>query len=193
MEKILDRFLRYVAVDTQSDPTSESQPSAAKELDLLKMLKDELLAMGVEATLDEYGYLVAENGKTEFDHIPSWYEWQRQEVRRELEDGSYKLDVPVDIIMTVDTYGLYHVGEGRLTHTKDGFKLVGCDGKLSYEQKPLASYSLYSDFNWYEVGDVISIGNADAQYYCFPKTERDIVAKTRLATEELYKIVKNQM
>ena len=59
MENILDRFLRYVAVDTQSDPTSETQPSATKELDLLKILKDELLAMGVEATLDEYGYVMA--------------------------------------------------------------------------------------------------------------------------------------
>ena len=59
MENILDRFLRYVAVDTQSDPTSETQPSATKELDLLKILKDELLAMGVEASLDEYGYVMA--------------------------------------------------------------------------------------------------------------------------------------
>ena len=59
MEKILDRFLRYVAVDTQSDPESDSQPSAAKELNLLKMLRDELLAMGVEASLDEYGYVMA--------------------------------------------------------------------------------------------------------------------------------------
>ena len=59
MEKILDRFLRYVAVDTQSDPESDSQPSAAKELNLLKMLRDELVAMGVEATLDEYGYVMA--------------------------------------------------------------------------------------------------------------------------------------
>ena len=58
MEKILDRFLRYVAVDTQSNPESESQPSAAKELDLLRMLKDELVAMGVEATLDEHGYVM---------------------------------------------------------------------------------------------------------------------------------------
>lgn len=59
MENILDRFLRYVAVDTQSDPESESQPSAAKELDLLKMLCEELKEMGVEATLDEYGYVMA--------------------------------------------------------------------------------------------------------------------------------------
>ena len=58
MEKILDRFLRYVAVDTKADPESESQPSAARELDLLKMLCDELNAMGVEATLDEYGYVM---------------------------------------------------------------------------------------------------------------------------------------
>ena len=59
MENILDRFLRYVSVDTKADPESDSQPSAARELDLLKMLRDELQAMGVEATLDEYGYVMA--------------------------------------------------------------------------------------------------------------------------------------
>lgn len=58
MEKITERFLRYVAVDTQSDENSESQPSAAKELDLLRMLRDELEAMGVEATIDEWGYVM---------------------------------------------------------------------------------------------------------------------------------------
>ena len=58
MEKILDRFLRYVAIDTQSDENSESQPSAAKELDLLKLLCKELNDMGVDATLDEYGYVM---------------------------------------------------------------------------------------------------------------------------------------
>ena len=59
MEKILDRFLRYVSVDTQSNEESETQPSAAKEWDLLKMLRDELAALGVEVTLDEYGYVMA--------------------------------------------------------------------------------------------------------------------------------------
>ncbi|MCQ2174667.1 MAG: peptidase T [Bacteroidales bacterium] len=59
MEKLLNRFLRYVAVDTQSNEESDTQPSAAKELDLLRLLKDELVQMGVEATLDEWGYLMA--------------------------------------------------------------------------------------------------------------------------------------
>lgn len=58
MEKVLDRFLRYVSVDTQSNEESESQPSAEKELNLLRMLRDELQALGVEATLDEYGYVM---------------------------------------------------------------------------------------------------------------------------------------
>lgn len=60
MEKILDKFLRYIAVDTQSDENSETQPSAAKELDLLRMLRSELETIGVKATLDEWGYVMAE-------------------------------------------------------------------------------------------------------------------------------------
>ena len=59
MEHISDRFLRYVSVDTQSNEESESQPSTAKQLNLLKMLTEELKAMGVEATLDQYGYVMA--------------------------------------------------------------------------------------------------------------------------------------
>lgn len=58
MERIEDRFLRYVSVDTQSNEESESQPSTAKQLNLLKMLCDELQAMGVKAELDEYGYVM---------------------------------------------------------------------------------------------------------------------------------------
>ena len=48
MEKLQDRFLRYVAVETTSNEESESQPSAERELDLLRMLRDELKQMGVE-------------------------------------------------------------------------------------------------------------------------------------------------
>ena len=94
--------------------------------------------------------------------------------------------------MMVDDYHVYSVGEGVLTHNTDGFHLVGCDGKLDYKQSPVASYSVNSDFYWYEIGDIICIGDSKTLYYCFPKTEQDVVAKTRLAAEELYKIKKNK-
>lgn len=59
MEKLVDRFLRYVSIDTQSCEESETQPSAAKELKLLSLLRDELQAFGLKTELDEYGYVMA--------------------------------------------------------------------------------------------------------------------------------------
>lgn len=128
-----------------------------------------------------------------FTHIPDWYRWERECVREEILSGSYRMEIPVAIYMLVNTDKICQVGEGTLTHSREGFHLTGCEGKLDYHQEPLASYSLYSDFFWYEIGDMISIGNEQVQYYCFPQGCGDIVAKARLATEELYKIVKNDL
>ena len=147
-------------------------------------------ACGKSYTLTEDGYMKAAEGETEYPHIPDWYRAEREAVRTEIEAGTYSLDLPVDIYMLVDTKCLYHVGEGQLHHDEEGFHLTGCDGTLDYSQPPLASYTLNSDYYWYEIGDVISIGNRSALYYCFPKVGGDVVAKARLATEELYKMKK---
>ncbi len=141
--------------------------------------------------LTEDGTLSAADGETAFTHIPDWFRWERECVRKEILDGKYHLNVPVDICMLMDTRHVYRVGEGVLDHSSEGFHLVGCDGKLEYQQSAIASYSLYSDFYWYEIGDVICIGDSKTLYYCFPKCEGDFVAKTRLATEEMYKIAKS--
>jgi len=138
-------------------------------------------------TLTELGELAADDGNTEFSHVPDWYDWQRNEVKREILSDEYCLDIPVEIGMLIDHKALYNVGDGRLTHTPEGFTLTGCDGKLEYTQKARSSYTLNADFYWYEIGDVISIGDQNALYYCFPK-ENIPVAKVRLATEELYKL-----
>lgn len=140
--------------------------------------------------LTEYGFLQAEQGETEISHVPDWYRWERECVKKELDDGTYRLKLPVDIYMMVNTDCIYKVGEGSLEHTETGFHLTGCNGRLDYIQRPQSSYSLYSDFYWYEIGDVICIGNEKAQYYCFPKGCGDVVAKARLAAEELYKMLK---
>lgn len=144
-----------------------------------------------EYELTEDGFMKANQGETEFAHIPDWFAWQRECVKQELVTGTYCLDVPVDIYMMVDTKGIYHVGDGQLQHTKEGFHLTGCDGTLDYIQKPGASYTIIGDFYWYEIGDAIGIGNEKVQYYCVPKDAVDVVAKTKLAAEELYKISKN--
>jgi len=146
---------------------------------------------GKEWTLTPFGKLEALSGETEFFHVPDWYDWQRSEVKGEIERGEYALDVPVDVYVLADYKALYSVGEGRLTHDREGFHLTGCDGELDYRQSSMASYTLNSDYFWYEIGDVIGIGDAERLYYCFPKTATP-VAKARLAAEELYKIVRSE-
>lgn len=146
-------------------------------------------ACGKVWELDKFGFMRAQVGETEFPHIPDWYVYEREEVRKELLDGSYSLDCDVDIYVLTDMKAIYNVGSGRLIHNNNGFTLTGCDGEIHFTQAPELSYSLYSDYYWYEIGDMVCIGNGKVLYYCFPKDKSVSVAKVRLAAEELYKIV----
>lgn len=158
-------------------------------------------ACGVAYELTETGFLKrvptvleetdeADNADAKFTHIPDWYDWQRNCVREELQAGTYQLELPVDIYVMRDSKGLYQIGEGVLSHTKEGFHLTGCDGELDYKHSPNTAHSLNADFYWYEIGDMICIGDDKLQYCCFPKNQVNIVAKTRMATEELYKMLR---
>ncbi|MBO5294050.1 MAG: 1-acyl-sn-glycerol-3-phosphate acyltransferase [Clostridia bacterium] len=142
--------------------------------------------------LDEYGFLRTADEASEFSLVSDWYAWERDCVKAELKNDCYRLDCDVQILMLVNTKCLYDVGDGHLTHTKDGFRLTAADGSWEYTQKPISSYTLNSDFNWYEIGDVIGIGNPKTLYYCFPKDQKIPVAKARLATEEIYRLLQSE-
>lgn len=60
MNRLLERFLRYVKIDTESVPDVQRYPSSEKQKNLLALLRDELVQMGISATMDEkYGYVYA--------------------------------------------------------------------------------------------------------------------------------------
>ncbi len=138
---------------------------------------------GSEYELSEDGTLV---GKDVTRSVTEWYDYQRECVRDEIERGEYKLETDVEVAMLVNYKALYKIGSGHLSHDISGFKLTGGEGKLDYKYPSMASHSLNSDFFWYELGDVIGIGNRSELYYCFPK-DKDVVTKARLAAEEIYK------
>ncbi len=141
---------------------------------------------GAEFKMDKYGRMQG----TEFAHIPDWVDWERQCVKNELADHTYRIEAPVDIGMIVDSKALYMVGSGRLVHNEDGFTLSDNQGNIVFEQSPTASFTLNSDFYWYQIADIICIGDKNALYYCFLK-DNNVAFKARLATEELYKLKKN--
>lgn len=144
---------------------------------------------GAYHELTELGELKALKGETRISHIPDYYQWEREQVRQEILNGTYLLDIDVDIAIQVDYQAIYQVGEGRLIHNNAGFSLTGCDGRLHYTQPPQACYGLYADYYWYEMADVVCIGDTEVHYFCFPKNGAP-VAKIRLATEEMYKLFK---
>lgn len=141
--------------------------------------------------LTPLGELKAAEGETKITHIPDYYRWERQQVLQEILEGTYCLDCDVDIAVQVDYKAIYMVGEGHLTHNNTGFTLTGCDDRLHYTQLPQSAYSLYADYYWYEMADVICIGDTEVHYFLFPKNGAP-VAKIRLATEEMYKLFKEK-
>ncbi|MBR2377690.1 MAG: 1-acyl-sn-glycerol-3-phosphate acyltransferase [Clostridia bacterium] len=147
---------------------------------------------GVIYNFTEYGELEKVDGETEFSHIPDYYNWERECVKKEILNGEYNLIAKVKIGVLKDYKALYMIGDGTLTHNENGFTLTSDDGLLNYTQAPLHSYSLNSDYFWYEIGDVISIGDKKELYYCFPDKSVS-VTKARLATEELYKIKQQEL
>lgn len=142
MENILDRFLRYVAVDTQSDPESESQPSSARQLDLLKMLCAELQGMGVEASLDEYGYVMASIpsncGKDVpavgfIAHVDTSPDASGKDIRpqiiRNYDGGDILLNAETGLSLKTDEFPELKAYAGQTIITTDGTTLLGADDK----------------------------------------------------------------
>ena len=141
-------------------------------------------------TLTEYGYLENKEGNSIFNHIPNWFDWQRECVKKEILNGEYNTENKVNIVMLVNTRCLYDIGKGVLIHNSSGFKLTDENGNILFEQTPSETYCVNADYFWYEIGDIVCIGDSKALYYCFPEDKNSLVTKIRIATEELYKISK---
>ncbi len=148
-----------------------------------------------EWSMSEYGELSASEGITEFSHIPDWYEWEREQVRKEVENGSYRFESDVTVDSLPNAKGFIHLGQGRLIHDMRGFLLEG-----KYEGSPysvsFSSRSLYSchiEYNYLgKHGDCIDLNTLTDTYYIYPKCKDFSVTKIALATEEIYKMCRAQ-
>lgn len=142
MENLLDRFLRYVAVDTQSDENSESQPSTEKQLVLLEMLRDELRALGLEAELDQWGYVMA-TLPSNLDHkapaigfiahVDSSPDASGKDVKaqiiRDYDGGDIELKGVPGLALRVADFPELADYKGQTIITTDGTTLLGADDK----------------------------------------------------------------
>lgn len=142
-EELLERFLRYVAIDTQSDERSETFPSTEKQLALLNMLKDELLALGVSnARLDQYGYVMASLPATPgyeeatqigfIAHVDTSPDLSGADVRPQLINNYQGEDIRLgtsDYVLSPKQFPDLELHLGHDLITTDGTTLLGADDK----------------------------------------------------------------
>ena len=141
----------------------------------------------------ELGELKALEGETEFSHIPDWYEWERSNVRREVEDGTYHFECEIHVdILPKDRY--IPIGKAHLVHNMDGFTLTGVHEGKPYEVR-WSSRELYSCHIEYEYlgkyGDCVDLNTISDTFYIYPENCLFSVTKFALATEELYQHFNN--
>jgi tripeptide aminopeptidase len=139
-EEAAGRFLRYVRIDTQSDEESDTYPSTEKQLDLLRLLRDELEEAGLsDAAIDEYGYVTATLPATVEHDVPTIAYFAHADTAREVsgaaspqriryEGGEIRLgDSGQSIEPELSPELANHVGHELIT--TDGTTLLGADDK----------------------------------------------------------------
>ena len=141
--------------------------------------------------MTEYGELEAKKGKTEFSHIPDWYEWERSQVRQEVEAGTYssgELRFHVDSLPNAKRF--IRLGEGTLIHDMNGFSVWGVDvdGDPFEMVKPVPSLNAcHIEYDYLgKYGDCMDLNTLDDTWYIYPRGDDFSVAKMALATEEPY-------
>ena len=145
---------------------------------------------GKKWEMDTLGELHALEGETEFSHIPDWFEWERENVRKEVESGNYYFEDEVDVFSLPSCMKFQDVGKAKLTHSADGFVIEGeYKGKKYRIRRPVSGmYGVHIEYDYCYVrpDDCIDISTSKDSLYCYP-TKKDVVTKISFATEELYK------
>ena len=150
-------------------------------------------ACGKEWEMTELSELRALKGETEFSHIPDWYEWERANVRREVENGTYSSgELPVHVDTLPNAKKFIRLGNGILVHDMNGFTVRGTDVDGDPFEMIKNVPSLYSCHIEYEYlgkfGDCIDLNTLEDTWYIYPEPDKCefAVTKMALATEELY-------
>ncbi len=141
--------------------------------------------------MDTLGRLHATEGLTEFEHIPDWFEWERAQVRKQIQEGTYRIETKVFIDSLPNSTGYYRVGEGTLIHDLSGFHLsadLGEDTQLQIDKHVSENYGVHIEFDYFGKGDGLSFSLSNDTYYLFPVAQDIHVTKVHFAVEELYKI-----
>ena len=144
---------------------------------------------GAKWEMDTLSRLKGVNTDAGFSHVPDWYRWEREEVRKEVQNGTYHFE---DDVRVEDYYstkvGFLNVGEAHMVHDENGFTFNGVvNGQPFSLNKPVSSmYSVHVEYDFLNRGDAIDIATDETTYFMFLKNAENYLTKMHFAQEELY-------
>ena len=149
-------------------------------------------ACGKRWNLNEDGTLTALDGETEFSHVPDWFDWEREQVKAQIANGTYAFEDDVEVYSMPRCWRFMKLGKAHLTHDEEnGFVLTGHYRGKDYriQRLPKQSNSLHIEYDYCYLKplDCVDISTEDDSFYCYPMTKTDVVTKLAFATEELYR------
>ena len=146
-------------------------------------------ACGSKWEMDTLSRLHGLNTDKGFSHVPDWYRWEREEVRKEVRSGQYQF---TDEVKLEDFYsgkvGFVDGGVGKCVQDKNGWLIEGvCNGEPFTIKKDLYEMiSIHLEYNFKKKGNLFEIPTNKTTYYVYPLNKKKHITKIRLAQEELY-------
>lgn len=148
---------------------------------------------GKRWTLNEDGTLSAQEGETEFSHVPDWFKWQKKEVKKQIDSGRYNFEDEVDVFSQPHAWKYHYLGKAKLRHNEnEGFVLEGNYRNKDYRiiRAPLENMSVHVEYDFAYVkkikGDCFAISTNNDSFFCYP-SKPNVVTKINFAVEEIYK------
>ncbi|MBO5938435.1 MAG: hypothetical protein J6Q82_02920 [Clostridia bacterium] len=147
---------------------------------------------GKRWTLNEDGTLSANEGETEFSHIPDWFLWEKEQVRAEIERGEYSFEDDVNVYSLPRCWKFEPLGMAKIRHSFDeGFVLEGEYRGESYriQRTPMQINSLHVEYDYCHLKpfDCFDISTEDDSFYCYP-TKENVLTKLAFATEIIFQM-----
>lgn len=147
---------------------------------------------GKKWKLNYYGELEAQEGETEFKFPTDWYKWEREQVKKEVQAGTYRLECKADVNDLPNSKGFVHLGKADFVHDMTGFHVHGVrdyDGKpFDMDIDSAGQYAVHVEYN-YRFGyfrDCVDLNTIDDTWYVFPENCEFSLTKISLATEEIF-------
>lgn len=144
--------------------------------------------------LGELQLLKPEQTELNFTHVPDWFAWERANVRKEIEEGTYAFEDEVRLFTLPNAWGFKKQPNATLRQDVTGTYITGTAYGQEFKlyKSPAELESMHIEYDYKGHGDCVDISTENDSFWCYPVHAENVISKLSIATEELYLFAKRE-